>query len=114
MLVFDFDGEPWQIKVKDQKAVIRFSNEIRIYDSETFSKILKVIPHSGDICIIDEYFISSRSEAFSIYDFNGNIIEYIAYPFSLICDDLTHGLNICNNKLMLTTSFNKILSIELS
>ena len=94
--------------------MVRFDDKIRIYDSDTFSKVLKVIPHGGDICIIDEFFISSRKEAFSIYDFNGNIIEYVEYPFSSICDNCYHGLDFCDGNLMLTTSFNKIVSINLS
>ena len=55
-LVFDVDEEPWQIKLKDQKTLVRFSLEIRICDSETFSTVFKVFSHGGDICIIDDYF----------------------------------------------------------
>jgi hypothetical protein len=113
-IIFDVYEVPWQIKVKDEKAVVRFSDEIRIYDALTFSNHFKTINQGGDICIIDEYFISSRKEAFSIYDFNANIIEYIPEPFYAITDNNYHGLDICNGKLVLTTPLNKMISIDLS
>jgi hypothetical protein len=113
-VVFDVDKEPYQIRVKDEKALVRFEYEIRIKDSETFSKVMKLIPHGGDICIVDEFFLASRCEAFSIYDFNGNILEYIPDPFLSISCNNFHGLDFCNGILVLTTTFKKIVSIDLS
>ena len=62
---------------------VRFSYEIRIYDSETFSNVFKVFSHCGDICIIDEYFIASRKEAFSIYDCHTNVYDNVRPLFIL-------------------------------
>ena len=73
-------------------------------DQLSFSKVKQV----------DEFFISSRNEAFSIYDFNGNQLEYIPNPFVSISDNTYHGLDICNGKLILATSVNRMLSINLS
>jgi hypothetical protein len=76
-----------------------------------------MIPHGGDICVIDEHFIASRREAFSIYDFNANLVEYIKDPFLSISDSTFHRLNICNGKssllsdsiLMATSSLSDVL-----
>lgn len=113
MMVFDLDKKPMQIRVKRQKAIVRFEDIIRIYDSDTFTKVHKTINHGGDICLGDEYLIASRKEAFSIYNLNGYLIEYIQEPFPLIGDNSRHGLCICNDTLILTTSTNKIYSLKL-
>jgi hypothetical protein len=105
---------PWQIKIIKQRAIVRFYNKIEIYDCETFSTVFKTIEYGGDICIIDEFFILSRIKAFEVYNLDGNLVANVEEAFEGIACFKFHGLDICNKKLILTTSFNQLIEIDMN
>ena len=85
-----------------------------------FKKLFKTIKickddfFDGKICIIDDFFISIRKDAFEVYNLDGNLVENVEGAFEEIDCHYIQGLEICNNKLILITSYIKLMIIDLS
>ena len=114
MVVFDMNLPPLQIRIVKERSIVRFHNKIVIYDSETFTKLFKTINFTGDICNIDEFFILSRGQSFEVYNLDGDLVEHVEDTFEEISISDLHGLDICNNRLILTTSFKQLIIIDLN
>jgi len=111
MNAFSFANNPWQIKVNDDKAVVSFANFIRIYDLQTFSRLLVSIDikyYSGNICLCNEFVITTQSQDVMIFNMQGEVIQRISSVIKDGSADCYHGLEIVSHKLIITRRNNTL------
>jgi hypothetical protein len=89
----------------------RFKNQyLSIFN---FSNLYKVISLIGDICIIDEYFITRTNEEFSLFDINGNLLDVYRFP-TKIFRSISMGIKYSNGKLFIATPAKKVQIVDLT